>query len=277
MQPRLETREDVTYALVGDRPLHMNLAWPHEPPALPMPAVVWLHGGGWCGGDYRGEENLGLARRGYFTANVEYRLSHEAPFPAQIHDCKAAIRHLRARAVEYGLAPDRIGVWGASAGGHLAALVGAAGRVAELEGELGNGDQPSEVQAVIDICGPSDLPGLSRSAAAYEILRTVVEQFLGGPLAERLELARAASPLAHVTPTCPPFMIVHGDQDDVVPISESEKLDAALREAGVESALVRVRGGGHGFGPEADPTPEQLAEMMFEFFDRHLRQRRPGA
>jgi acetyl esterase/lipase len=274
MESRLETRQGVTYAMVADRPLHMNLAWPSQPPVLPMPVVVWFHGGGWCGGDHRGEENLSLARRGYFTANVEYRLSQEAVFPAQIHDCKAALRYLRANAAEHGLDPDRIGVWGASAGGHLAALVGTAGWVRELEGDLGNAEYSSAVQAVVDICGPSNLTALPQSPAAYAIIREIVDQFLGGPLAERLDLARAASPVTHVRPTCPPFMIVHGDQDDVVPIGQSEQLHAALTDAGVESALVRVRGGGHGFGPEADPTPERLEEMIFEFFDRHLRRPR---
>ena len=267
----LEIREQVVFATVGDRELHLNLAWPKGLPALPMPVVAVVHGGGWCGGDHNTEDHYAYARRGYFAANVEYRLSQEAIFPAQNHDCKAAIRYLRAHAAEYRLNPDKIGIVGSSAGGHLVALMGTAGHVAALEGDLGNAEQASAVQAVVDFCGPTDLTTTPQSGTEFVPLREVVDQLLGGPLAEKLDLARAASPLMHVNPQNPPFLIFHGDMDDVVPLSQSEVLHQALLAAGVDSTFVTVKGGGHGFGPEAIPSPEDIAEMIFEFFDKHLR------
>ena len=265
------TKENVVFATVGGRELHMNLAWPENPPVLPMPVVVWIHGGGWTDGDHTGLENLSLAERGYFTANIEYRLSQEAIFPAQIHDCKAALRYLRAHAAEYRLDPNRVGVWGASAGGHLVALLGTSAGVPELEGDLGYPEQSSEVQAVVDYCGPTDLTQMLQEQAQQELLAQVLDQLLGGPLAKRRVLARAASPVTYVGPTNAPFLIVHGDGDDIVPLNQSERLDAALRAAGVESKLVAVKGAGHGFPPEADPDPEAILQMSIEFFDRHLR------
>jgi acetyl esterase/lipase len=270
--PGTETREDVVYASVGGRDLHMNLAWPQDPPALPMPVVVWIHGGGWTGGDHLGTENLPLAERGYFTANVEYRFSQEAIFPAQIHDCKAALRYLRAHAREYRLDPSRFGVWGASAGGHLAALVGTSAGVAALEGDLGYAEQSSAVQAVVDVCGPTDLTHWIQPPVADAAgVTAVLNQLLGGPWTERLEVARAASPLSYVGSGSAPFLVVHGEVDDVVPIDQSERLDAALRATGIQSQLIRVKGGGHGFGPDCDPGPERLLELGYEFFDRWLR------
>lgn len=268
----IETRENVVYATVGGRDLHMNLAWPQDPPSLPMPAVVWIHGGGWCEGDHTGLENLPLAERGYFSASLEYRLSQEAIFPAQIHDCKAALRYLRAHAEEYRLDPGHIGVWGSSAGGHLSALLGTSAGVAELEGNLGYPEQSSAVQAVVDYCGPTDLTQMLQDQPEIEVLVQIMDQFMGGPLAERLELARSGSPLTYVGPGSAPFLIIHGDCDEIVPLNQSERLDAALRAAGVESTLIVVKRGGHGFGPDVDPTPERLFELGVQFFDRHLKQ-----
>jgi acetyl esterase/lipase len=265
------TRENLVYATVEGRELRMNLAWPQDPASVPMPVVLWIHGGGWSGGDHTGTEHLPLAEHGYFSANLEYRLSQEAIFPAQIHDCKAAIRYLRAHADEYGVDPSRFGVWGASAGGHLAALLGTSAHVPALEGDLGHAEQSSEVQAVVDICGPTDLTQVVQAQAEHVIVAEVVDQLLGGPLAEHLELARAASPLAHVGPGSAPYLIIHGELDDVIPLEQSERLEAALRAAGVEATLIRVKGGGHGFGPEAEPNPDQLQELSIQFFDRHLK------
>lgn len=265
------TRENVVYATVGDHDLHMNLAWPENPPVLPMPVVAWMHGGGWCGGDHLGDENLPLAERGYFTANIEYRLSQEAIFPAQIHDCKAAIRYLRAHAAQFRLDPAHIGVWGSSAGGHLSALLGTSAGAPELEGDLGYLDHSSAVQAVVNFCGPSDLTQILQGQPEIEVLVEIMDQFMGGPLAERLELARSGSPLTYVGPGSAPFLIIHGDCDEIVPLNQSERLDAALREAGVESTLIYAKGAGHAIGPESDPTPEQLLQMSIEFFDRHLK------
>ena len=266
---RIVTREDVVFATVDGHELLMNLAWPEEPPVLPMPVVVWIHGGGWCGGDHLAGEHLTIAERGYFGANIEYRLSQEAIFPAQIHDCKAAIRYLRAHAGEYHLAPDRIGVWGASAGGHLSALLGTSAGAPELEGDLGYPEQPSAVQAVVNYCGPSDLTQLLQDQPELEALVQLMDQFLGGSLAERLDLARAGSPLTYVGPASAPFLNIHGTVDEIVPFDQSVRLDAALRAAGVESTLVPVQGAGHDL--QGDPGPEQILELSIDFFDRHLK------
>jgi acetyl esterase/lipase len=267
----IHTSEDVVFATINGQDLHMNLAWPEEPPALPMPCVVWIHGGGWWEGDHRGLEHLALAERGYFAANIEYRLSQVAILPAQIHDCKLALRYLRAHAEEHRLDPERIGVWGGSAGGHLSALLGTSAGVAELEGEGGYPQQSSAVQAVADYCGPTDLTQMYRGQPEIEILTQIMDQFLGGPVEERLDLARLGSPIEYVSPESAPFLIIHGEADEIVPLEQSVRLDAALRAAGVESELIVVKGAGHGFPPECEPSPEQLLERCVEFFDRHLK------
>lgn len=267
----ITTREDVVFATLNGRALHMNLAWPENPPTLPLPGVVWIHGGGWWEGDHRGLEHLALAERGYFAANIEYRLSQEAIFPAQAHDCKLALRTLRAQAQEYRLDPDRLGVWGMSAGGHLSALLGTSAGVAELEGDGGYAEQSSAVQAVVDYCGPTALTQMYRGQPQLEILTQIMDQFLGGPLEQRLDLARLGSPLEYVSPQSAPFLIIHGEADDIVPLEQSVALDAALHNAGVESELIVVKRAGHGFPPECEPAPEQLFERCVEFFDRHLK------
>jgi len=270
----VEVRRDVVYASVGDRELHMDLAWPTEPAKLPMPVIVHIHGGAFKSGTHHGPQNFVAASRGYFTANIEYRLSGEAIFPAQIHDCKAAIRYLRAHAAEYGLDPDRIGVWGSSAGGCLAALVGTSAGVAELEGAEGNTEYSSAVQAVVDLFGPSDIGTMGEgwSTMNHTAPDSPESLLLGGPVLENLDKARAASPLTYVDKTDPPFLIIHGDRDPTVPYSQSEKFHSALQAAGVESTFITVRGGGHGFNESCDPPGSRVNAMVLEFFDRKLRE-----
>lgn len=269
----VEVRRDVVYATIGDRELHMDLAWPTAPPKLPMPVIVHIHGGAFKSGDHHGPQNYGAAARGYFTANIEYRLSGEAIFPAQIHDCKAAIRYLRAHATEYRLDPDHIGVWGSSAGGCLAALVGTSAGVPELEGAVGDTDQPSAVQAVVDLFGPSDFTTLTDawSTMDHAAPDSPESLLLGGPLLENLDRAKVASPLTYVDSTDPPSLIVHGDGDPIVPWNQSDKLHRALQAAGVESTFITVKGGGHGFSEECDPPGSKVNAMVLEFFDRKLR------
>ncbi len=208
-----------------------------------------------------------FAQKGYFCATIEYRLSGEAPWPAQIEDCKCAIRFLRAKADEYGLDPKRIGVWGSSAGGHLVAMLGTAGDQKQFEGKGGWPDQSSRVQAVCDWFGPADLTwaipreGQGGRAGASN----AVVALLGGPGPDLMEKARRASPITYVTPDDPPFLIMHGDQDRLVPISQSEKLRDALKEAKVEVKYQVVEGAGHGFG-----GPKEVKAVM-EFFDANLK------
>ncbi len=239
---------DVPYAQVGGRSLTLDLYLPEKAPKVPLPLLVWVHGGGWSAGDKRPCPSAAFVPTGWIVASVGYRLTTVAPFPAQIHDLKAAIRFLRAQADAWGIDPERIAAMGASAGGHLVALLGTSGRVEELEGTHGTTGISSAVQVVVDYCGPTDLTqfdghGSKLVAGAPD---SVVAKLLGGPLAERTEAAKAANPITFVDRSDPPFLIFHGDKDDIVPLDQSRLLAAALEKGGVRVTLVVVPGAGHG-------------------------------
>jgi acetyl esterase/lipase len=260
---------DLVFARIGTRELHMDIVLPKDAPAKAHPCVVWIHGGGWSKGTYRGNRAAWLAGKGYVAASVEYRLSGEAIFPAQITDCKAAIRFLRAHAKDYGIDPKRIGVWGGSAGGHLVALLGTTGGVKELEGNEGNPKQSSSVQAVCDFFGPTDLT----PQPDWLITPPQVSALLGGSPKDKPELARLASPVKFVDRKDPPFLIMHGEQDRLVPITQSEKLYDALKKAGVDATFVRVKNAGHGFvGADIKPTAQEIDAMVLAFFDKKLKE-----
>lgn len=243
-----------------------------EQNAKPLPVVVWIHGGGWSGGSKRGCPPLNprFIRNGYAVASVGYRLTNAAPFPAQIEDCRAAIRWLRAHAEEYNIDPDRIGVWGSSAGGHLVALLGTSGDETAFDvGE--NKDVSARVQAVCDYYGPADFPAFAESEGYERVaLRpgSPVYKLLGGPVTEKAELARRASPVSFASADDPPFFIVHGTEDPVVPADQSVRLQAALQKAGVDSTLKLIEGGAHG-GKDFH-SGETLGEVV-AFFDKHLK------
>jgi acetyl esterase/lipase len=192
---------------------------------------------------------VGYAEAGYFSASVGYRLSPEAAFPAQIHDCKCAIRFLRGHAKRFALDPGRIGVVGWSAGGHLAALLGTSGGVRELEGDGGWPGVSSRVQAVCDYFGPADftdwMTGHEWGAWNEDAKRAVLGLF-GDARRNRPAAARMASPVTYASKDDPPFLIIHGTADPIVPFRQSELLREALRKAGVEAGLVTVEGAGHG-------------------------------
>jgi acetyl esterase/lipase len=267
-QPRLpgdvEVVRDIQYGTGGGTPLMLDIVRPRKTVDKPMPVLVWIHGGGWRQGNRRGGVPLlvPFAQRGFVCASIEYRLSDVATVPAQIEDCKCAIRFLRAKAKEYIVDPNRIGVWGGSAGGHLAALLGTSGGAKDLEGNGGWQRESSRVQAVCDWFGPTDLTAI---AGANPTGNNAVSQLLGGPAGEHKDLAKKASPIAYVSKGDPPFLIMHGDQDRLVPLRQSEVLDTALRKAGVESTYVVVKGKGHGFrGPDVE-------KPVLEFFERVLK------
>lgn len=252
---------DVEFGTGGGRPLRLHLARPKTLPASPLPVVVWIHGGGWTGGSRDGGIGhcIMWARRGYVGVAIEYRFSGEAKFPAQIEDCKCAIRFLRAKAEQYHLDSDRIGVAGHSAGGHLAALLGTSAAVKELEGSGGWADFSSRVQAVCDASGPADFVTWGDKA------HPAVKGLLGGLVSEKPELAALASPVTHASKSSPPFLIIHGDADDVVPVAEGKAMHAALRKVGAESTLLILPGvKHHPYGPE-------MSTAMEKFFDRHLK------
>ena len=228
--------------------------------------IVFIHGGGWRSGDKAG--SLGslvpfVATGNYVGATINYRLSGEAIWPAQIHDCKAAIRWLRANAPKYHIDPARIGVWGGSAGGHLVNMLGVSGDVRELDGQGGSPGQSSRVSCVVSFCGPANFLAPKRFEGGRR--PSAVDQLLGGPLEEKQELARQASPITYVTPDDPPFLLVHGTADGTVPCEQAELFHEALRKAGVGATFVKIVGGGHGIGGE------EVRGRVQAFFEKHLR------
>jgi acetyl esterase/lipase len=229
-----------------------------------LPLVVWIHGGAWQGGSKEGCPAMFLLGKGYAVASINYRLSQHAVFPAQIEDCKAAIRWLRANAKQYHLDADHVGVWGGSAGGHLVALLGTGGGVKEFD-QGGNLDQSSRVQAVVDWYGPADF---TRLLGNLEDPKSPVSRLIGGPVKENKEKAAKASPVTFASKDSAPCLIVHGDKDNVVPLAQSEMLADALKKAGAEVTLQVISGSGHG-GP-AFMTPENR-KLIEDFFNKHLR------
>jgi acetyl esterase/lipase len=231
----------------------------------PFPVIVWVHGGASRAGSKDNCPALAFVARGYAVASINYRLSQHARFPAQIEDCKAAVRWLRAHAREYQPDPDHVGAWGASAGGHLVALLGTSGGVKELEGKEGNLDQSSRVQAVVDWFGPTDF---LKMGGSHERPDSPEARLIGGPVKDNPEEAAHANPITYVTKDDPPFLILHGDQDKTVPINQSELLTEALKKAGVEVTFEPVKGAGHG-GRDFNSLANR--KRIEEFFGRHLK------
>ncbi len=265
---------DLPYAGTDNPRQKLDLYLPKTPKSeKPLPVVAHIHGGGWEAGDKRDDFGTvsSLVRSGeYAVASIGYRLSNEAIWPAQIHDCKAAIRWLRVNATKYNLDPNRIGVMGESAGGHLAAMLGTSGGVTALEGKLDKHvGISSRVSCVVDQFGPTDFlmgSGLFDliGSSPFDNSTSPVFRLIGGPLTKNKDKAREASPITYVSKDDPPFMLVHGTHDLVVPFFQSVALTAALKKGGVEAILVSVEGGGHG-----DVGPEALQRMR-KFFDKHL-------
>ena len=232
---------DLVYKTVNGAALTLDLYCP-EKVSGPAPVIVWIHGGAWRRGGKRKCPAVALVPDGYAVASIDYRLSSTAPFPAQIEDCKAAVRWLRANAAKYNLDPDRIGVWGMSAGGHLAALLGTSGGVPELEGSGDNMQYSSRVQAVCAVAGPTNLPALTNVGPKR---MSAIEGLLGGPLEKDKAKAIAASPIHYVSKDDPPFLIVHGEGDRVIPVEQSQRLYEALQKAGVNATLKILPQVGH--------------------------------
>lgn len=264
------TYANLVYARAGEHELRLDIYMP--PAAVHPPLVVWIHGGGWRSGSKESMPGAFLLSRGYAVASISYRLSSMAQFPAQIEDCKAAIRWLRAHASQYGYDATRIGVWGASAGGHLAALLGTSADIKNLETQHGYKDHSSRVQAVVDYYGPTDFTQMSKfpTKMNHDAPDSPEALLIGGPVQQNKDKAARANPITYVTPDDAPFLIVHGNQDPLVPLNQSELLEAALKKAGVPVQLVVIPGGGHG-GPQF--LDGERRQLIATFFDRHLRKR----
>ena len=261
---------DVPYAATGNPRHRLDVYLPRHRARDPLAVVVFFHGGGWQDGDKSSEAGrlLPFLRSGEYAAiAADYRLSWEATWPAQIHDCKAAIRWVRANAAKYGLDADRIGVWGASAGAHLALLIGLGADAPELEGRLGaHLGVSSRVAGVVSFFAPTEL--LAEIGQPSDIDSTSPDapeaRLVGGPLPDNEARARAASPTTYASPGDAPVLSVHGTADRTVPYDQAVRLDAALRKAGVPSYFVTIEAGGHGdFGTAAD-------DRVAAFFAKYL-------
>lgn len=269
----VEVQRDVTYGVAGATTLKLDILRPRGLTGARLPVVVFVHGGGWSSGDKTGGigQLTPLVRRGYVGATINYRLSGVARFPAQIEDAKCAIRYLRANAALLGIDPDRIGVWGSSAGGHLVALLGTSSDVESWNASGGWPGVSSRVQAVADWYGPSNLntmapQSLPCSALNHDAPGSPEGQLLGCAIPSCRDRAAAASPLTYVTAGDAPTLLMHGTNDCTVPPGQSQELYDALRAAGVDATLVFLAGAGHG-GPEFTAA----SGMVIEFFDRQLR------
>ena len=262
---------DIPYAGTNNPRQTLDLLLPEKRKTdRPLPVIAFIHGGAWRAGhknSARGRLARFVADGQFAGVSIGYRLSQEKIWPAQIHDCKAAIRWIRAHAKKHALAGDRIAVWGTSAGGHLVAMLGVSSGVKRLEGDLGpHTDQESSVRCVIDFFGPTDFlkmndfPGRMNHNAAD----SPESKLVGGAIQKNKDAVRTANPLTYVTPGDAAFLIVHGSKDPLVPLSQSQILHTALKNAKVDSTLLTVDGAGHGF------RSETVDRRVRAFLQKHL-------
>jgi len=267
--------ENLTYGLAGETELKLDLARPEGDD--PHPAIVFIHGGGWANGDRKRYRNSirEAAKRGYVAVTISYRLMQfdeanketttaDPIFPAQVHDAKAAIRWLRENAEKYDVDPNRIGVTGGSAGGHLSLLVGLTDPDSRLEGESGTPNQSSRVQAVVNVFGPTEMTACFQKSSVAWIFRL----FMGGAPDEVAGQYAAASPLTYVSKDDPPVLTLHGDQDKLVPVEQAKLLDEKMKAVGASHTLMLFQGQGHGFKGEHQ---QKAMDAMWDFFDKHLK------
>ncbi|MEO1525210.1 MAG: alpha/beta fold hydrolase [Planctomycetota bacterium] len=271
---RLHAKKDVTYATYGDRNLQMDLYRPKDTWGA-LPAIVCIHGGGWAKGNRISHEKIAqtLAARGYVAATISYRLSGEAPFPAAIEDCKAAVRFLRANADQYGIDPKRIGAIGLSAGGHLTALLATSGGVTELEGDGGHADFSSTIQAAIPMGAQTDFESeRTREVSAAE-RGAIWRQFLGGSQEESPATYRLASPLTHLDANDPPCWFVTGENDDLS--TRADDFRERLNQLGIASGLTVLDDAPHPFlGKQI--WFDEMIDVADQFFRESLGEREPS-
>jgi acetyl esterase/lipase len=258
---------DLAYVPSGHERQRLDLYLPKEGTNLPL--IINIHGGAFKAGSKEQGVPLDYHRQGYAIASINYRLSQHTKFPAQIEDCKAAVRWLRAHAAEYRLDTQHFAAWGSSAGGHLAAMLGTTGDVKDFDVGA-NLDQSSHVQAVVDYFGPTDFLQMDAhrlpSGMIHDPANSPESELIGGAIQENPDKAARANPITYVMPGDPPFLICHGDQDPLVPHHQSELLDAALKKAGGPVTFYTVKGAGH--GRFNDP---KVPEMTREFLAKHLK------
>ncbi|MFO1485335.1 MAG: alpha/beta hydrolase [Verrucomicrobiaceae bacterium] len=272
----IKMEKDIAYIEGGDEAQKLDLYLPEKPADKPVPLIVHIHGGGWRGGSKFPCPVAGMVLTGYAVASVEYRFSQKAIFPAQIQDCQAAIRWLRAHAKHYNFDTEHVGVIGGSAGGHLSALVGTSGGKKAFAPIGGNEDQSDRVQAVCDIFGPADFSTVVQQAAEDKNVKNIfafntpADPYSGliGTKLDDKPKADAVSPVHYISKDNPPFLILHGTHDALVPLAQSEEFAAALKKEGIEVWLQKLPGSGHG-GPAF--TKPQVLQLSQNFFDKHLK------
>jgi acetyl esterase/lipase len=264
-EPKLSTEQDVVYAKTGNTELKLDLARPAGPAGL-VPAVLVIHGGAWRRGDKADVRPLlsEFGRRGYLAASPQYRLCPDHPFPAQVHDVKAAVRWIKSNAKKYGVDRERVGALGFSAGGHLALLLALTSPSDGLEGDVSAGAPDSRVKAVVNYFGPCDLAAKD----IPEVCKPWVKDLLGGSPQEKPEAAAKASPLTFVSKDDAPVLTFQGTKDPLVPYNQGIKLADAMNSAGVPGRLELIIGAEHGWsGAELERTIDET----FRFLDRHLK------
>lgn len=266
----IQVSRDIEFAKVDGHSLKLDLYRPEG--ATSPPLIVWVHGGAWRAGSKDSMPLGELVKRGYAIASVDYRLSPVAKFPAQVHDCKAAIRFLRAKAKQYDFDASQIGIAGSSAGGHLVAEIGVTNGHPKLEGTVGaHLDQSSSVQAIVDYYGPTNFLTILKQSTPHGLSVRVpaLQLLLGSQPEENPALAKLASPVFHVDRNDPPLLMIHGDQDPQVPINQSHELHGRYKLLGLTTQLEVIHGGAHG-GPQF--YDDARINLVDRFFDRHLRQ-----
>lgn len=263
----IEIIKDIEFS-PQNKNLKLNLFKPREATAKPMPAIVYIHGGAWLRGN-REWCNPGVnmfVKNGFLAVSIDYRLSQEAVFPAQILDCKCAVRFLRSKSREFNIDSDKIGCWGDSAGGHLCALLGTSAGVAELEGEGGWKEHFSGVNAVCDWYGPVDF--LKSCDYPSEITWNAADsppsKLVGCPIQSIPDKSIAANPITYIKKqkNLPPFLIMHGEEDIQVPLNQSELLYMALKNAGADVTFEIIKGQGHGF------SGKDILSAVYDFFTK---------
>lgn len=262
----LDFKEGVVYTSYNGREYRMDIVYPTDAQGA-LPAVIWVHGGGWSDEHLTrkylpSRELADLAKKGYVTASIDYRLCQVAPFPAQIIDCKAAVRFLRANAEQYHVDVEHIGAWGESAGGHLVELM-AYSDDTEFVDEHHSGFS-SRIQAVVPWYAPADL---RKPKKAGEGTPQLYRNLFGSEDAEECRrMAEIASPITYTGRKNPPTLLMHGDADRLVSPEESEIMEKALREAGNDVTLIMIPGQIHGFF-----DGDEYYQEIYRFFDRTLK------
>ncbi|MGB0581487.1 MAG: alpha/beta hydrolase fold domain-containing protein [Limisphaerales bacterium] len=265
-----EVIRDVQYAKIDGLPLKLDLYLPKNRTDTP-PLLVWIHGGNWKSGRKDRCPLAWLTRHDFAVTSLQYRLSGQAIFPAQIHDCKGAVRWLRANAEMYRYSAEKVDVSGISAGGHLATLIGTSSGMKELEGTVGgNLDQSSRAQARLNMCGASDFVRIRTLHYRKDLdnPNAILAQLLGGPFMKKRDLARLDSPVPDISEDDPPLLIFHGEKDPLVPLDQSIHLSDRYRNAGLAVSLETI--------PNEPHVPQEFWDarrrsLTLDFFNQHLR------